>query len=526
MSEQLALLPGYLTAHLQLTLVALSIGFLASFPLGVAVVRWRRLEPAVLGAASVVQTIPSLALLAIMVPALAFLGAIASRVFGIEFRSIGYLPAVIALTLYSMLPILRNTVTGISGVDPSVNEAARAVGMTDGQRLIRIQVPLALPMIIAGIRTATVWVVGIATLSTPVGAPSLGNYIFSGLQTRNFTAVMIGCVSAAALALSLDSLIRALEIGVGKRKRGWIAVPAAILIGLFGYTGYTFAIGWAAPQPKLVTIGAKTFTEQYILSELLGLQIARETGLPTRTLQSLGSTVAFDSLVNGDVDVYVDYSGTIWATIMQRASLPEEREELLAEVRDYLAREHGVTLVASLGFENTYALGMARERARTLGVETIGELAAHAPVLEIAGDYEFFGRPEWKTIRDIYGLEFGRKRSMDSSLMYQAVREAQVDVITAFSTDGRIAAFDIALLVDDRGVIPPYDAIVLASARLSKGMPQVLRALARLEGRIGAAAMRQMNLRVDQAGQLPSAVAEQFLEKLVGGEPVPDAVAP
>jgi osmoprotectant transport system permease protein len=518
-SEQLALLPGYLTAHLQLTLVALSVGFLASVPLGVAVVRWGRLEPVVLGAASVVQTIPSLALLAIMVPALAFLGAIASSVFGVELRSIGYLPAVIALTLYSMLPILRNTVTGISGVDPSVNEAARAVGMTDRQRLIRVQVPLALPVIIAGIRTATVWVVGIATLSTPVGAPSLGNYIFSGLQTRNFTAVMIGCVSAAALALGLDSLIRALEIGVAKRKRGWIAVPAAIMVGLFGYTGYTLAVGWAAPQSRLVTIGAKTFTEQYILSELLGLQIARETGLPTRTLQSLGSTVAFDSLVNGDVDVYVDYSGTIWATIMQRQSLSEERGELLTAVRQYLAREHGVTLVASLGFENTYALGMARERARTLGIETIAELAAHAPVLEIAGDYEFFGRPEWRAIRDTYGLEFRRQRAMDSSLMYQAVRESQVDVISAFSTDGRIAAFDIELLRDERGVIPPYDAIVLVGARLSKTMPQALQALARLEGRIDEAAMQRMNLRVDQGGELPRAVAEQFLKELLDAEP-------
>jgi osmoprotectant transport system permease protein len=318
----------------------------------------------------------------------------------------------------------------------------------------------------------------------------------------------------------LDSLIRALEIGVGKRKREWIAVPTAILIGLFGYTGYTFAIGWAAPQPALITIGAKTFTEQYILSELLGLQVARETGLPTRTLQSLGSTVAFDSLVNGDVDVYVDYSGTIWATIMQRQSLPQERGELLTEVREYLAREHGITLVANLGFENTYALGMARDRARTLGVETIGELAAHAPVLEIAGDYEFFGRPEWRAIRDAYGLEFGRQRSMDSSLMYQAIHESQVDVISAFSTDGRIAALDIELLRDDRSVIPPYDAIVLASARLSKSMPQVLQALARLEGRIGAPAMRQMNLRVDQGGQLPRAVAEQFLEEFVESEPI------
>jgi len=291
------------------------------------------------------------------------------------------------------------------------------------------------------------------------------------------------------------------------------------LIGLFGYTGYTFAIGWADPQPKRVTIGAKTFTEQYILSELLGLQIERETGLATRILPSLGSTVAFDSLVSGDVDVYVDYSGTIWATIMQRQSLPPEPGELLTQVREYLAREYGVTLVASLGFENTYALGMAREEARTLGVETISELAAHAPELEIAADYEFFGRPEWKAIRDTYRLEFGRKRSMDSSLMYQAVHESQVDVISAFSTDGRIAAFDIAILEDDRGVIPPYDAIVLASARLSNNMPQVLRALAQLEGQVDATQMRRMNLQVDRGGQLPRAVAEHFLDELTGAAP-------
>jgi osmoprotectant transport system permease protein len=511
-TEQLALLPGYLTGHLQLTLVALSVGLVMSIPLGIAATRWRRVEPAVLGVASVVQTIPSLALLAVMVPALALVSGIASRLFGVELRSIGYLPAVIGLTLYSMLPILRNIVTGISGVDPSVNEAARAVGMTARQQLVRVELPLALPVIIAGIRTATVWVVGIATLSTPVGAPSLGNYIFTGLQTRNFTAVMVGCVSAAVLALLLDSLVRSLEIAVQKRKRGRTAVPVAILIGLFGYTGYTFTTERPAGGPGLVMIGAKTFTEQYILSELLSLQIMRETGTPTRTLQSLGSTVAFDALVSGDLDIYVDYSGTIWATIMQRDSLLEDRDELLRQVRAYLAREHNVTLVARLGFENAYALGMRRDRARELGIDTISELAAHAPRLEIAGDYEFFGRPEWAAIRDAYKLGFRKRRSMDSSLMYQAVHESQVDVISAFSTDGRIAAFDIQLLKDDRGVIPPYDAIVLANVRVARDMPEVLRAIERLKGRIVQAQMQQMNLRVDQDGRTPRQVAEEFLD--------------
>ena len=214
MSDQLALLPGYLTAHLQLALVALAIGAALSVPLGIWITRRKSLEQAVLGTASVIQTIPSLALLAIMVPALAAVSTLTATAFGVELRSIGYAPALVALSLYSILPILRNTVTGIESVDRSLIEAARGVGMTDRQMLLRVELPLAMPVVVAGVRTATVWVVGTATLSTPVGATSLGNYIFSGLQTRNQTAVLVGCVAAALLALLLDNVIRCLEIGI------------------------------------------------------------------------------------------------------------------------------------------------------------------------------------------------------------------------------------------------------------------------------------------------------------------------
>jgi osmoprotectant transport system permease protein len=512
MAEQLALLPDLFAAHLQLALIALTLGTLVSVPLGIWLTARPSLEPSVLGIASTIQTIPSLALLAIMVPTIAWIGAFTASAFALELSSIGRAPAILALTLYSILPILRNTVTGISGVDPSLVEAARGVGMSDRQKLRLVELPLAAPVIVAGLRTSAVWVVGTATLSTPVGARSLGNYIFSGLQTRNYTAVLVGCVAAAALAMLLDALIRGLESATRRRNRRALVATASALAAL-----YLFAIGsFAAERWSLgrqpIAIGSKTFTEQYILSEMIAEQILRETGLPTAAVQSLGSTVAFDALSHGALDVYVDYSGTIWATIMKRAGLPDDRGSVLALVGDYLRDEHGVEMVGALGFENTYALGMRAAHAAELGVARISQLSPFAPRLEIGGDYEFFQRAEWAALRAAYGLDFRSERSMDSSLMYQAVAESEVDVISAFSTDGRIAAFDIALLEDDRGVIPPYDAIVLVGRRLVAEHPEVVEALRGLVGTIDAQAMQRMNLAVDRDGRLPRNVALDWLD--------------
>jgi osmoprotectant transport system permease protein len=514
MAEALRLLPGFFTAHLQLTLAALLLAVAVAVPLGVAVARRSRLETPLLGITSVIQTIPGLALLAIMVPALAALGGLTQRAFGFELHSIGFLPALIALALYALLPILRGTLVGISGVDPALVEAARGVGMTESELLRRVQLPLAMPVIVAGLRTAAVWVVGTATLSTPVGATSLGNFIFSGLQTRNYVSVGVGCVAAAALALLLDQLIRALETGVRDRRRGLVNGALAVFALLCAWAAVGFASPAAGPASRPVVIGAKTFTEQYVLAELLAARIEGATGLPTRTLPSLGSTVAFDALRSNEIDVYVEYSGTIYATLMHRSELPDDRSRVLAEVTQFLRAEHAIEVAAALGFENTYALGMRAAHARELGIERISQLGAHAPRLEIGGDYEFFQRPEWTALQRRYGLAFRAQRSMDSSLMYQAVAQGDVDVITAFSTDGRIAAEDIQLLEDDRGAIPPYDALVLVGPRAAREQPRLVAALAALAGGIDADAMRRMNLAVDQGGRTPAEVAREFLLSL------------
>ena len=509
MLEQLALLPGLLTAHLQLSLIALLLGACISIPLGIAVMQTPRLRTLVLSIASIIQTIPSLALLAIMVPVLATVGRFTDRLWGFSISSIGYPPALVALCLYSILPMLRNTVTGLAGVDPALVEAALGVGMTPRQRLWRVELPLALPTIIAGMRTATIWVVGMTVLSTPVGAPSLGNYIFTGLQTRNFNAVVVGCVSAAVLALGLDVLVRSCEVGLlgPSRRRLWGALVC--LVALYGYVVVSLAASHVTGKREL-RVGAKDFTEQYILAEIVALTLHDATGSPVRIMSSLGSNVAFDALKDGAIDAYVDYSGTVWSTLMKRDTRHIDHASMLQESKAFLKHEGGAETVAILGFENTYTLAMRRKEAAARRVVTIGDLARQSQQLRVAGDYEFFGRGEWRALQETYGIRFREQRVMDPALMYEAIADGSVDVLTAYTTDGRLDALDLRILEDTEHVLPPYDAMLLAGEHLTKNT-HAIEALRALEGTITLKAMQRMDYAVDHDHQSPAAVARDFL---------------
>jgi osmoprotectant transport system permease protein len=500
-----AVLPEYLGAHVLLSAAAMGLGFSLSLLLTIAAARSARVRWPVLLLASVVQTIPGLALLALFYPLLLALSALSERVLGDGFSALGFLPSLLALTLYSMLPVIRNGVTGILSLDPALREAARGVGMTDSQRLWRVELPLAAPMLMAGVRTAAVWVIGAATLSTPIGQTSLGNYIFTGLQIQNWIDVLFGCVAAAGLALVVDQLLALVESGVVRRApvrvlAGAAALGAGILVASLPRTG----LGHST-----YVIGAKNFTEQFILAELLADTIREEGGAATRRV-GLGSTVVFEALAAGDIDVYVDYSGTLWANVLKRTDHPP-RTDLVGQLRESLAREHGVRLLGTLGFENAYALAMRRERARELGVRTIADLSARARDLAIGADLEFFSRPEWPALRDSYGLEFAQRREFTPTFMYEAVASGEVDVITAFSSDGRIAANDLVVLEDPEGAILPYDAIVLlAPARANDALLE--HALAPLLDSIPVELMREASLRVDRdADKLPPAAAARWL---------------
>jgi osmoprotectant transport system permease protein len=349
-----------------------------------------------------------------------------------------------------------------------------------------------------------------ATLSTPVGAPSLGNYIFSGLQTRNYDAVLVGCAASAVLALGLDGLLRTLARGYSERRPALVLASGAIFVALCVASVAGLARGGAA---RPLRIGAKTFTEQYVLAEVLARQIHRKTGAPTEVLASLGSTVAFDALARGEIDAYVEYTGTIRSTLMHRTGAGAGRAAVLAEVGRWLQETHGVGVACSLGFENSYAFALRRALASELGVRRLSDLVPKAARLRAAADYEFWSRSEWTDVKRVYDLDFAEKGVMDPSLLYAAVAGSQVDVITAYSSDGRISAYDLVTLEDDRGAIPPYDAVVLVSRGLGDRRPDVVEALRALAGTIDVLRMRAMNAAVDRDGKSPAAVAEEFLSR-------------
>jgi osmoprotectant transport system permease protein len=500
-------LPDYLGNHVLVSLTALVIGLGVSLPLAIASRRRPLLRGALLTVASVVQTIPGLALLALFYPLLLALAALSERLFGKTFSALGFLPSVLALALYSMLPVLRNTVTGLNGVDARLSEAARVVGVRPWRLLRDIELPLALPVIMAGIRTSAVWVIGTATLATPIGQTSLGNYIFTGLQTQNWVFVVFGCVAAAVLALAVDQLLALVQAGVSGRNRTRVALGGTGLIALT----LVALLPVMAQLRANYLIGAKTFTEQYVLTALIEQRL-QAAGLTAARRPGLGSNVLFDALASSEVDITVDYSGTLWANRMQRRDVPG-REQLLAELSRWLRTKAGIEMLGSLGFENAYALAMTRKKADALNIRSISDLSSRANGLTVAGDYEIFARPEWLALRSAYGLNFLRQRQMQPEFMYQAVVGGEVDVISAYTSDGQISTYDLVVLADDRHAIPSYDAILLLSPKRA-GDEKLIAALRPLIDSIDVASMRAANARASNGNETPDRVARWLWDEV------------
>jgi osmoprotectant transport system permease protein len=486
--------------HVVLVAASTAAAALVGIPAGILAFHRPRLGRPLLWLASVAQTIPSLALFGFLLP-LPFIGGIGPRT------------ALVALTIYAFLPIVRTTVGGLQGLDRSVLEAGVAMGMTPRQLLFLVELPLAMPSIVAGLRVATVIGVGTATIAAAIGAGGLGEYIFRGLSMVDTTTILAGAIPAAALALAADGGLAWLEHRLRHRGAliGGPAIIAILAVSVIALSGRSAMIG---ASRSAVVVGSKNFTEQVILGELLARAIEDE-GVPVVRKLNLGGTFICDTaLRSGDLDLYVEYTGTA-ATAVFHQDVTHDPTAALRQVRELYAGV-GVSVLEPLGFDNTFAILVRARDARQLGLRSIADLRTAAAGWTPGFGYEFLARADgYAGLSRTYGLRFGgAPRAMDVSLIYKALADGQVDVIAGDATSAQIDAFNLLPLDDTLRYFPPYDAVPVVRTAALLAHPEIGRAMARLAGRITDQAMRAMNRAVDMAHGDPRDVARESLARL------------
>jgi osmoprotectant transport system permease protein len=490
-------LAAMIERHLFLVLWSTTIATAIGLPAGIVAAHRPRVGRPVLAAASIAQTIPSLALLGFLLP-LPFIGGIGPRI------------AIVALIVYALLPIVRSTAAGLRSIDPAVIDAAVAMGMTTRQLLWLVELPLALPSIVAGIRIATIVGIGTATIAAAIGAGGLGEYIFRGLSMVDSTVILAGAIPAAALALIADGLLTWLERRLSSgRQRVSAAIPiaaaAVLLAALVG--GAAFGSG----RSDTIVIGSKNFTEQVVLGELLAQTLERRGVRVTRRLNLGGSFICDHAIRSGDIDAYVEYTGTALAAILKQ---PVERnpDAALTALRNAYGRA-GLSVLAPLGFNNTFAMLVRRADAEALGLTTIDDLRRVEAQWRPGFGYEFAERADgYAGLLNAYELRFATPpRVMDLDLVYRALATRQVDLIAGDATSGLIKALDLTMLRDNRSYFPPYYAVPIVRSSVLLARPELRNALNELTGRISEADMRALNAAVDVEHRDVSATVKAFL---------------
>lgn len=491
--------------HIYLSLISVGLAIVISVPLGIFLTRHQKIADPVIGITAVFQTIPSLALLVFLVP---FIGT-------------GKLPAIIALTVYGLLPILRNTYLGVRGVDRSVIEAGIGMGMTNRQVLWMIELPLALNVIMGGIRTAVVLIVGVATIAGLIGAGGLGDLIFRGLQTYNSGLILGGAIPSALLAILFDFILKRLEVnvtptGVQKenvptKRKGrlvrWAAVGLALLLA---------AMVFAFPTggKDTITITGKNFTEQEIMVYIMGHLIEAHTDLNVEYESFLGGTApVFDGVRTGNYDLYVEYTGTGLMNILEE-DVNNDPDEVYDIVKQKFKEKYDLVWLKPIGFNNTYTLTIREADAKKWGVETISDLRKVAADLTLASEPEFSERKDgYPGLQKLYNIRFAKTQTMDAGIMYSAIKNGKVDVIDAYATDGRIPAFNLKVLKDDKKLFPPYYAAPVIRADTLEKHPELEEVLNLLAGRIDDEKMQELNAQVDIDKQPYEEVAIKFLKE-------------
>lgn len=507
--------------HLLLVALAVALALAIALPLGLAIQGRPRWTQLVLGLANAVQTIPSLAIFGLLLT-VPFLGGI------------GPTPAVVALTLYALLPLLRGLVSGLSQVPRGLKEAGQALGLSPRQVLRHVDFPLALPSLMAGLRVATVISVGVATIGAAIGAGGLGVFIFRGIATVNNTLLLAGALPAAAIALAADAALGALERrlarppqrgaraeGVSRRWRqvgaGALLVAALLAIPVLWQR---LGPGAGTRAGGTVVIGAKGFTEQLILGELLAQEIEARTPLRVKREFSLGSTfLLHEALRQGRIDGYVEYTGTAWTAILRQPPLPpDQRGAVWQRARQLYSERYGLTMFPSLGFENTFAILIRRGDGQRLGLRSISDAVVPARQWRAAFGYEFLNRHDgFPGLAERYGLRFAAPpNAMDLGLTYRALAEGRVDLIAGDSTNGLIPALKLQVLEDDLHYFPPYDAVPVFNGASLRRHPELGAVVDRLSGRLSATTMQGLNAAVDLERQTPEAVVRRWRQQPAG----------
>jgi len=487
-----------LAQHVLLVTLSTAAAAIVGVPLGIFAARRPRVAAPIVAVTNIVQTVPSLAMFGFLLP-VPLVGGIGARA------------AIVVLILYGLLPIVRTTIAGITGIDASIREAGIAMGMTSRELLRQVELPLALPSIAAGVRVAAVVAVGSATIAAAIGAGGLGEYIYRGLSMVDSIVILAGAVPAALLAIVVDAVLLWAERRLTRRRRGRSA--GALAVAACAAIVLVSSAAMAGRTRGAIIVGSKNFTEQVILGEIVAQTIERQAGLPVLRRLNLGGTLICDrALLTGDLDVYVEYTGTALTAVFHRP-VATDSATVYNSVRElYAAR--GQTLLGALGFNNTFAILVRGADARRLGLKTIEDGARQAPHWQAGFGYEFLERPDgFPGLARAYDLRFAAApRVMDLTLSYRALATGQVDLIAGDATAGLIGALDLVQLEDNRRFFPPYDAAPVARAQTLLRYPAVRRALEGLAGRISADDMRRLNYAADAEHRDVPALVSAFLK--------------
>jgi osmoprotectant transport system permease protein len=493
--------------HLILVFVSTAFAVLIGVPLGILLTRKKSLQTPILGIANILQTVPSLALFGLLIP-LPFIGGIGAKT------------AIIALTLYSFLPVIRNTVTGILSVDARTKEAAVAMGMTDWQILRSVELPLAAPVILTGIRVAVVIAVGVATVAAAVGAGGLGTYIFRGLRQNDNNLLLAGAISSAILALFCDFALGQFEKSFDYRKRAessrrkFIAIGAlAAVLALFGLSFISNSKSQTSNSlstNQTIRVGSKDFTESVILAEILA-QMLEKRGLSVERQFELGGNLAHDSLLSNNLDVYPEYTGTAYTAILKHSPVTDT-ERVYDETKREYAEKFDLAVGPPLGFSNDFAILVRGDAARKNNLKTISDAVPLARNWQAGFGQDFMSRADgYAGFAKAYGFNFAKQpREMDLSLTYRALASGQVDIIAGNSTDGLITALDLFQLADDKKYFPPYQAVYIARNDKAETLGETFE---KLNNAISTEEMRKLNYAVDGEKLTPRQAAENWLKE-------------